>query len=184
MSERPTRESSPERSARESGPSAVDGRLDRRLGWVLVTGLLAVPMAVIPDAGDLTVVSLWGFLNTAAPAPAFGGYPVWSFFLDQSRGFGSLPASIRVWPVAIGFHLLAAASATAGLLLDREDRRVTGGLLVLAAAATLWVSAGVATRFGVGSTAGWFTVIPVGALATLAVAAWAYGRDLRGVFVR
>lgn len=149
-----------------------------------MTGLLAVPMAVIPEVGDLTVVSLWGFLNTAAPGSALGGYPVWAFFLDQSRPFGSLPASIRVWPVAIGFHVLAAASATAGLLLGREDRRVTGGLLVLAAAATLWVSAGVATRFGVGSTAGWLTVIPVGALATLAVAAWVYGRDLRNVVVR
>ncbi|WP_128905487.1 TIGR04206 family protein [Halorubrum amylolyticum] len=162
-----------------------DARATRRNAWLLVVALLAVPMAVIPG-GDLTVVSLWGFLNTAGPAGALGagGYPVWAYFLEQPRPFGALPASIRAWPLAIGFHLLAAASATAGVALGREDRRVTGGLLALAAAASLWVSVGVATRFGVGTTSGWLAVIPVGALATLAVVAGVYGRDLRAAFER
>ncbi|WP_435099696.1 TIGR04206 family protein [Halorubrum sp. N11] len=159
------------------------GRVSRRIGWVLVVALLAVPMAVIP--GDtLTLVSLWGFLSTAGPGLGSGGYPVWTYFLDQPRSFWSLPASIQAWPLAIGFHLLAAASATAGAALGREDRRVTGGLLALAAAASLWVSVGVATRFGVGTTSGWLAVIPVGALATLGVAVGAYGRDLRSAFER
>ncbi|PHQ38830.1 TIGR04206 family protein [Halorubrum persicum] len=173
-----------------SGPETTDprrpksderaARVSRRFGWLLVFALLAVPMAVIPG-DNLTVVSLWGFLNTSGPGVAAGGYPVWSYFLDQPRPFGTLPASIRAWPLAVGFHLLAAASATAGVAVGREDRRVTGGLLALAAAASLWVSVGVATRFGVGTTSGWFAVIPVGALATLAVAVGAYGRDLRGI---
>jgi len=55
------------------------------------------------------------------------------------------------------------------------------GSLTLAAAASLWVSVGVATRFGVGTTSGWLAVIPVGTLATLAVAVVTYGRDLRGI---
>ena len=171
--------------ARGGGP-AVRGRDDRvagvsrRVGWLLVVALLAVPMAVIPG-GDLTVVSLWGFLNTAGPGLGVGGYPVWAYFLEQPRPFGALPASIRAWPLAIGFYLLATASATAGVALGREDRRVTGGLLALAAAASLWVSVGVATRFGVGTTSGWLAVLPVGALATLAVAVGVYGRDLRGI---
>jgi uncharacterized protein (TIGR04206 family) len=109
---------------------------------------------------------------------------VWAYFLDQSRPFAALPASIRAWPLAVGFHLLAAASAAAGVTVGREDRRVTGGLLVLAAAASLWVSVGLATRFGVGTTSGLFTVLPVGAVATVAVAAVAYGADLRGVITR
>jgi len=155
-----------------------------RIGWALALALLAVPMAVIPAGGDLTVVSLWGFLNTAPSGSGLGGYPVWAYFLDQSRPFAALPASIRAWPLAVGFHLLAGASAAAGVALGREDRRVTGGLLVLAAAASLWVSVGLATRFGVGTTSGLFTVLPVGAIATLAVAVAAYGSDLRAVVVQ
>ncbi|MFC7185589.1 TIGR04206 family protein [Halorubrum yunnanense] len=155
-----------------------------RFGWLLALGLLAVPMAVIPADGDVTIVSLWGFLSTSGPGLGAGGYPVWDYFLDQSRPFSALPASIRAWPLAVGFHLLAATSAVAGAALGREDRRVTGGLLVLAATASLWVSVGLATRFGVGTTSGLLTVLPTGAVATLAVAVAAYGRDLRAVFER
>lgn len=165
-----------------SEPHAVSGHGS----WLLVVALLAVPMAVVPADGDVTFVSLWGFLNTATAGAGYGidAYPVWSYFLDQPRSFGSLPASIRAWPLAIGFYLLAAASASSGVGLGREDRRVTGGLLVLAAAASLWVSVGVATRFGVGVTSGWFSVLPVGAVATLAVVAGAYRRDLRRIVER
>jgi uncharacterized protein (TIGR04206 family) len=172
---------------RSAGDSDAGARRPvARFGRFLVFALLAVPMAVISGGGDLTVVSLWGFLNAAASGsgPAVGGYPVWDYFLDQSRSFAALPPSIRAWPLAIGFHLLAVASATAGVLFSREDRRVTGGLLVLAAAASLWVSVGLATRFGVGTTSGLLTVLPVGAVATLAVAVVAYGGDLRAVVVR
>jgi uncharacterized protein (TIGR04206 family) len=174
MSDEPRAESA---GSRRATPSAG---VTRRFGWLLVVALLAVPMAVIPG-DDLTVVSLWGFLSTSGPGVAAGGYPVWAYFLEQPRPFGALPASIRAWPLAIGFHLLAAGSATAGVVVRREDRRVTGGLLALAAAASLWVSVGVATRYGVGTTSGWLAVVPVGALATLAVAVGAYGRDLRRI---
>jgi len=153
--------------------------IPRLFGWLLVVALLAVPMAVISGDG-LTVVSLWGFVSASSPGVA-DGYPVWAYFLDQPRPFGALPASIRAWPLAIGFHLLAADSATAGVALGREDRRVTGALPPPAAAASLWVSVGVAIRFGVGTTSGWLAVIPIGALATLAVALGVYGRDLRGI---
>ena len=170
------------------------GRLRARgplAGAFLTVVLLAVPMAVIPGE-DLTVVSLWGFLNVTGSAGGgsisgtggvggIDGYPVWRYFLDQPRAFSSLPPSIRAWPLAIGFYLLAAGSALSGVTIGREDRRVTGGLLTLAAGASLWVSAGLAIRFGVGMTAGWLTVIPVGAIATTAVAIGVYGRDLREI---
>lgn len=177
MSKEPELEAT--RARRRAGADR-DDHVSRRVGWLLVAALLAVPMAVIPGE-NLTVLSLWGFFNTSGPGLFAGGYPVWAFFLEQPRSFGALPASIRAWPLAIGFYGLATGSATAGVALGREDRRVTGGLLVLAAAASLWVSVGVAFRFGVGTTAGWFAVVPVGALATLAVAAGVYGSDLRGI---
>ena len=142
-------------------------------------------MAMVPGGDDApTLVSLWGFVTLGGDGGGLGGYPVWAYFLDQPRPFATLPPSIRAWPLALGFHLLAVGSATAGVALGREDRRVTGGLLVLAAAATLWVAAGLGVRFGVGATAGWLAVVPVSALATLLVALGAYGRDLRRVVAR
>src|SRR6056297_2983056 len=152
--------------------------------WLLVVSLLAVPMAVVPGDGAPTLVSLWGFVTLGGDGGGLGGYPVWAYFLDQPRPFATLPPSIRAWPLAVGFHLAAAGSATGGVALGREDRRVTGGLLVLAAAATLWVAVGLGVRFGVGSTAGWFAVVPAGALAALVVVAVAYGGDLRDIVVR
>ncbi|WP_418285050.1 TIGR04206 family protein [Halorubrum sp. DTA46] len=176
----------PAERGEQPGPVARPAAVSSRRGWLLVVALLAVPMAVVPADGSLTVVSLWGFLNTGSPGPGLGvdGYPVWAYFRDQPRAFGSLPASIRAWPLAIGFHLLATASATGGVAFGREDRRVTGGLLALASVASLWVSVGLATRFGVGVTTGWLAVLPVGALATLAVVIAVYGDTLRRVVTR
>ena len=168
-------------SREKADSTSTSGRVE----WLLVVALLAVPMAVVPGGDDApTLVSLWGFVTLGGDGGGVGGYPVWAYFLDQPRPFATLPPSIRAWPLAIGFHLLAAGSATSGVALGREDRRVTGGLLVLAAAATLWVAAGLGVRFGVGATAGWFAVLPASAVATLAVAVAAYGRDLRRVAVR
>ncbi|WP_096393425.1 TIGR04206 family protein [Halorubrum trapanicum] len=170
----------PSRSvSRESAdPTPVSGAVE----WLLVVALLAAPMAVVPGGDDApTLVSLWGFVTLGGDGSGLGGYPVWAYFLDQPRPFATLPPSIRAWPLALGFHLLATGSATSGVALGREDRRVTGGVLVLGAAATLWVAAGLGVRFGVGTTAGWLTVLPVSALATLAVAVAAYGGDLRRI---
>ncbi|MYL15345.1 TIGR04206 family protein [Halorubrum distributum] len=177
---RPAAEPTPPPASRSESPS-ISGRVE----WLLVVALLAVPMAVVPGGDDApTLVSLWGFVTLGGDGSGLGGYPVWAYFLDQPRPFATLPPSIRAWPLALGFHLLAAGSATSGVALGREDRRVTGGLLVLAAAATLWVAAGLGVRFGVGATASWFAVLPASALVTLVLAVAAYGRDLRGIAVR
>ncbi|MDZ5811555.1 TIGR04206 family protein [Halorubrum sp. AD140] len=185
MSTRPPRGPNRERDDGSADAAERPAARTARAGALLVLALLAVPMAVISAGGDLTVVSLWGFLDAGPESGgALGGYPVWRDFLDQPRPYGALPPSIRAWPLAIGFHLLAAGSAAIGAALGREDRRVTGGLLVLAAAASLWVSVGLAARFGVGTTVSWLTVVPIGAVVTLAVAALAYGRDLRRVVAR
>jgi uncharacterized protein (TIGR04206 family) len=179
--ERPGADTSPEPS---SPPASVSSPVSGRVEWLLVVGLLAVPMAVVPGDGSPTLVSLWGFVTLGGDGGGLGGYPVWAYFLDQPRPFATLPPSIRAWPLALGFHLLAAGSATGGVALGREDRRVTGGLLVLAAAAALWVAVGLGVRFGVGATAGWLSVLPVGAVATLLVAGGAYLRDLRAIATR
>jgi uncharacterized protein (TIGR04206 family) len=165
---------------RSESRTPVSGRGE----WLLVVALLALPMAVVPGDGGPTLVSLWGFVTLGGDAGGLGGYPVWAYFLEQPRPFATLPPSIRAWPLALGFHLLAAGSATGGVAFGREDRRVTGGLLALAAAATLWVAVGLGVRFGVGATAGWLTVLPVSAAATLAVGVVAYGGDLRRVVAR
>jgi len=138
--------------------------ISRLFGWLLVVALLAVPVAVI-SGDDLTVVSLWGFVS-ASSSGIVDGYPVWAYFLDQPRPFGALPASIGRGRSRSASTCLRRPARQQGGRVRREDRRVTGGLLTLAAAASLWVSVGVATRFGVGTTSGWLAVIPVGALAT------------------
>jgi len=152
--------------------------------FVMVLALLAVPMTVVPSGtGDLTLVSLWGFINTGSvdPAVGFSIYPVWDYFGDQPRSFATLPASIQAWPLALAFHLLAVASAGTGRLFGREDRRVTGGLIVLGALATLWVTVGVASRFGAGNVTGMFSVLPVSTVASLVVAFALYRRDFRRI---
>lgn len=161
--------------------SGSNGRVSSVPAVVAVLALLAVPMTVVPSGtGDLTLVSLWGFVNTGSvdSNTSYHLYPVWSYFGDQTRPFRVLPASIRAWPLALGFHLLAAVNATAGRGFGREDRRVTGGLLVLAALSTLWVTVGVASRFGREGVAGLITVLPVSTVATLLVVAVVYRRDL------
>ncbi len=169
-----------------SGRSARSGTTSAR-GALAVTALLVVPIALVPVPGEeLTVVSLWGLL-TVGPTVSPGGvhiYPIWSYFLDQPRPFGTLPASIRLWPVATGFHLLAATSAACGAVFGREDRRVTGWLLVLAALATLTVTVGLADRlagglFVDGGVGGLPVVLPLATLASLVVVTAEYRRDLR-----
>ncbi len=161
--------------------SGSDGRVSPTPAVVAVLALLSVPMTVVPSGtGDLTLVTLWGFVNTGAADPSASHhlYPVWSYFGDQTRPFRVLPASIRAWPLALGFHLIAVASVLLGRGFGREDVRVTGGVLVLGALSTLWVTVGVASRFGVGGAAGLLTVVPVGTIATLSVVIVWYRRDL------
>jgi uncharacterized protein (TIGR04206 family) len=156
--------------SKESSPT-----VSSRWELVAIVALLVVPVAVVParSGGEPTVVSLWGLVNAGAAGSAggIGLYPIWTYFLDQPRAFGTLPSSIRVWPLGGFFHLLAAVSAAGGVALGYEDRRVTGGLLLFAALATLWVGLGLAGRFGVGIGASMLTVVPIAPIVTLGVTA-------------
>ncbi|GAB3410295.1 hypothetical protein GCM10027435_00770 [Haloparvum alkalitolerans] len=160
-----------------SDPTPPSGRL----AAAATLALLFVPVTALrAGAGDYTLLMPWGFLNTAPLAPdrSIHVYTVASYFLDGPP-VAALPRSITVWPVALACHLLAAGSAVAGALFGREDRRVTGGLLVLAAVGSAWVAVGVGARGGSPLAAP-----PLGAAVTLGVAAAFYGPALRRAVAR
>ena len=125
--------------------------------------LVAVPWVVQFNAtGDLTAVLSWGLLNTnplqTVPLPSF---------LSATQGFSTLPQSLQVWPLGLGFYGGALLSAASGVFAMREDVRVTAGLLTLSAIAAAIVWWGLLSR---GATSS----VPVGLLATAMVLWWFY----------
>ena len=137
-----------------------------------VCGLVAVPWVGIQDAGgNLTFVMSWGLLNTNP------WHALWlNQYLGVTQGFEALPWSLQVWPIALGFYGGAVVSAAGGVLADREDPRITAGLLVLSAVGSLFVWQGLVTR-GVSGA------VPVGVLATAVVVWWFYWPAVREVGV-
>ena len=142
------------------GPTARE----RLLGTV-VAGL--VPWLVVRSAGTWSLVLAVGLVG---PDPRHGTF-VWTYLLTLTRG---VPPSLLAWPVAGLLWLAAVASAATGLALGREDRRVTGGLLVLAGASLLPLATAVGRPAEV-------LAVPVGTAALWAVAWWAHGDALRRV---
>ncbi|MFD1599559.1 TIGR04206 family protein [Halobellus rarus] len=133
---------------------------------VLLLALLFVPWSVQVFSGrDATFLFAWGLLNTNPPSVT----TLPDFLFVYTRG---LPEYILAWPLSVVLYVLAFASAASGWLLGREDPRVTGGLLVVAAVAQLQLAWGFAlqpTR----------TAWPVGSVALLAVAWWCYWPAVR-----
>jgi uncharacterized protein (TIGR04206 family) len=135
---------------------------------VAVCGLSIVPWVALPNGGgELTFVMSWGLVNTN-PWHALG-LPA---YLGATRGFGTLPWSLQVWPISLGFYIGAVASAASGVLIDREDPRLTAGLLVLSAVGSTIVWSRLAGR-GISGP------IPVGVIATAVVVWWFYWPALR-----
>ncbi|AUX09630.1 hypothetical protein AArcSl_2005 [Halalkaliarchaeum desulfuricum] len=137
---------------------------------VVLLGFL--PWSVLWQGNEIAFVMAWGLFNP-------GDLHVHSLYLLLTESWPSywlLPHSLRVWPVGTVLYGLALASAVTGVLFRREDLRVTGGLLVLAGVAALWVSLGLATR-----TVGDVIAIPVGAVGLWLVAWWWYGPALRNL---
>lgn len=119
-------------------------------------------VAVSNSSGDLTFIMSWGLVNTN-PWHILGLVD----YLGVTQGFDSLPWSLQIWPIALGFYGGAVVSAASGVFVDREDPRVTAGLLVLSAMGSLFVWQGLVTR-GVSGA------VPVGAVATGIVVWWFY----------
>jgi uncharacterized protein (TIGR04206 family) len=109
----------------------------------------------------------WGRLNTN-PWHALSLVE----YLDATRGINSLPWSLQVWPISLGFYCGALVSAASGVIVDREDPRLTVGLLVLSTVGSLIVWQGLAGR-GVSGT------VPVGVIGTGIVVWWFYWPALR-----
>jgi len=152
-----------------SRPSTGDHAGDRTStpAALFAVCLLAVVPWIVLSSGDPTFIMSWGLVNTN-PWHALG----LPSYLDATRGFGSLPWSLQVWPISLGFYCSALLSAAGGVTVDREDPRLTTGLLVLSAVGSLIVWQGLTGR-GVSGT------IPVGAVATGSVVWWFYWPAVR-----
>jgi uncharacterized protein (TIGR04206 family) len=128
----------------------------RRLGALLLVGLL--PWSVVLTPGALTVVFAFG-LVTPDPLHVTDLY---SYLFVHTRG---LPQFLLAWPVGVLLYLGALASAVSGAVVDREDHRLTAGLLVLAGLTQVTLAIGMGRRLGTAA-------VPVGALGLWAVAWW------------
>jgi len=133
-----------------------------------VVTLCLLPWVAVPNgAGDLTFVMSWGLVNTN-PWHALG-LPA---YLGATGGFETLPWSLQVWPISLGFYLGAVGSAVGGVFVDREDLRLTVGLLVLSAVGSAMVWQGLVGRGSSGT-------VPIGVIGTGVVVWWFYWPALR-----
>ena len=143
-------------------------RVSSRAALAAVCGLVAVPWVAVPNGtGDLTFVMSWGLVNTN-PWHALG-LPA---YLGATGGFETLPWSLQVWPISLGFYLGAVGSAAGGVLVDREDLRLTVGLLVLSAVGSAIVWQGLVGRGSSGT-------VPIGVIGIGVVVWWFYWPALR-----
>ncbi|KTG10485.1 hypothetical protein AUR64_09595 [Haloprofundus marisrubri] len=128
---------------------------------MLLFSLWLVPWSVLVVEGrPATLVFPWGLFD-----PSVGRLvSLYSYLFEFTGGFGSLPAYLRAWPTSVVAFLLATLSAAGGVLVNREDSRVTVLLLVLAGLGQLSLAWGFAQQPG-------RVAIPVGTLA-LWTAAW------------
>ncbi|WP_137283323.1 TIGR04206 family protein [Halorussus salinisoli] len=134
----------------------------RRL--LALLAIAVVPWSVLAS-GDL--VFAWGLMTTTPVHVT----TLTDYLLVHTAG---LPRRLLAWPVATFLYSLAVANAFVGWIApDREDRRVTGGLLVLAGLSDLWFSVGL---FRPDSP-----VIPVGTVLLWTAAWWFHWPDVRSI---
>jgi uncharacterized protein (TIGR04206 family) len=138
--------------------------LPRRLVWFLVVGL--VPWTVTLYPGGSGFVFPWGLLSTE---PALQFVSVTKYFFVYTRAL-TLPPHLLSWGVSTIVYAMAFASAAGATAIDREDRRVTAALLLIAAIAHL--------RFTLGTDHAGVTSLPVGPVALFALAWWFHSDDL------
>lgn len=143
-------------------------RLSTPAALVAVCGLALVPWVGIQNVGgDLTFVMSWGLVNTNP------WHALWlTEYFGVTPGFETLPWSLQVWPIAFGFYAGALVSAAGGVVVDREDPRITAGLLVLSAVGSLFVWQGLVARGVTGA-------VPISVVATGVVVWWFYWPVIR-----
>jgi uncharacterized protein (TIGR04206 family) len=138
----------------------------RRLGALLAVGV--VPWLVTLRPGTFDLVFAWGLFS--ARTGAFVG--LHDYLFVHTFGPASLPTHLLTWPLGTLLYLFALASASLSFV-DREDRRVTALLLVLAAATSL--------RMWWGLPSGGPSTVPLGAALLLSIVWWFHAGDLRGL---
>jgi len=132
-----------------------------RASFVVLLLLLALPWSVQTFSdGGTTFVFAWGLFNTQPPNVTF----VWDFFFLYTQG---LPDYIYAWPISVVCYVGAVVSGFVGLVVGREDPRVTGGLLVVAGVAQFSLARGFSVQ-------PYRTAWPLGTLAFVVVAWWLY----------
>jgi len=137
-----------------------------RVAALGLLGLLAVPWSVQVFSGrDATLLFAWGLVNTNPLMVTT--LPEFLFLYTQG-----LPEYILAWPLSVGLYAAALVSAGVGWWTSREDRRVTAGLLVVAAVAQAQLAWGFSVQ---PSRVAW----PVGSVALVAVAAAHYWMGVR-----
>lgn len=146
--------------------SRTAGRRERwsrgRRRRVALLALALVPWTVLTYGWELNGIFLWASVATAPPQVL----PLPEYLERVGVPLARLPTRLLGWPVSAALFGLAAASEALDAVLDRDLRRPTAGLLVLAALAHLRVT------LGMGRTAG--LALPVGPLAAFAVLWWLY----------
>ncbi|WP_224447317.1 TIGR04206 family protein [Haloprofundus salilacus] len=144
---------------RESGRTPTTPRT-----LLVLLSLWLLPWSVLLVGGrPATLVFPWGLVDPSSGSVV----SISSYLFEFTGGFGSLPAYLRAWPASVVAFLLATTSAAVGVLFDREDPRVTGGLLVIAGVGQLSLALGFAQ-------AGGRLALPVGTAALWAVGWWFY----------
>ena len=134
----------------------------RRLAAVACLGLL--PWTVVLLDGEASLVFGFGLVNTNPPMLV----NIYEYLFVHT---GRLPQRLQAWPAGTVLHAGALASAVGGLR-GLEDARLTGGLLAFAGLAHAQVAYGLHRAFT--GPGGAVAVVPLGSLATWAVAYWYY----------
>ncbi len=140
--------------------------MSRRLAVLCSLSLL--PWVVIVYPGEVDLVFGWGLLNSS-PVHLVHLY---DYLFVHTLGPAALPPHLLAWPLSVSFYLAALCSG--GLsLVDREDRRLTACLVLVAALSNLRMWWGL-------STTG-LTAVPLGAIGMVAYTWWFHTADLRRV---
>ncbi|WP_121821431.1 TIGR04206 family protein [Halostella salina] len=138
--------------------------IDRRLAAVLALALLPWTVTIYP--GGSGFVFPWALYYPGAG----GAVPITEYYITYTHAT-TLPPHLTAWGLSALVYGIAAGSALLGAIADREDRRVTGALLLIAALAHL--------RFSLGTDHAGIITVPVGPVAALVVAWWFHADDLR-----
>jgi uncharacterized protein (TIGR04206 family) len=138
----------------------------RRLLLVALLGVL--PWSVVQSPTVTTLFFPFGFLNLETQTHVV---TIYDYLFVHTQG---LYQFVYAWPLGVLLYLLALGSAALGLV-DREDRRVTAGLLALVGLTQLQFA------LGWGSLPGRLG-IPVATITTLTLVWWVYWPDLKGAF--